>query len=198
MNDSTNNEAGPARSATPPNGPASLADLTAANRQQALAVARRHNFLGLPQVVVRGAVVAAGLALLAGASVVAANRADARVLPTPAVTVKPGPVKVPSGAVRCVGKLAVSVPVRTTTADSSGRHFAAVWIQYRVHGRAALVGYNHSDSPTVRVTGCIDPARIQGGHGPVYLIAEDAVDGRTRTVRVRFEGGRLSAGQVRL
>jgi IS5 family transposase len=186
---STGGATGASAGSTVPRSP--LATLTEHNRTRALNLAR-----GTHRAQVRSKVLRAGAVFLTAAAGVAAGvalapQAGARVLPVPVVTAKPGPVTVPSGAVRCTGKgdFHATLSVRTTRTDRKRDHHAAVYLQESQGGRARMVGYAWSQGAVTRVTVCVNPAKIEGGRGPVYLIVEDAIDGYTRPVEVRFPRG---------
>jgi hypothetical protein len=136
------------------------------------------------------------------------GKADARSLDGPPVqAVKATSAK---SKPRCAPAYRVAVPVHVTARSTAdGRFHAAVWLQERyekprkVDGkwqyfRARLIGASVSDSPVVKVSGCIDPRKVDGLGGPIYLLLNDVVDddqdaqGRIdrATVRVRFVEGR--------
>lgn len=129
----------------------------------------------------------AGLALITatvGFSAIGGEaRADtittAKVRDVPAVHAERGPVRVPSGKIRCTrpGQWHATVDVTTTRATKRGTHIASVWIQYQHGGRATLAGQAASKKLTVPVTFCITPSRVAGGYGPIRGIASDVVDG---------------------
>lgn len=181
MNDSTSAPVSISGGATPTSTRPSLGDLTEANRRAAVALSRRGSlsrWLGIPLATVAAA----------GALVVPAASAEARVLPVSVATAHEGPVRVPSGALRCTGKgdFHATLSVRTTKKDRKGDRHVAVYVQERQGGRARMVGYAWSQGTVTKVTVCVNPSRIQGGTGPVYLLVEDAVDGYTRPVALRF------------
>lgn len=170
--------------------PASLAEITEANRAAAVSAARRRDAepasARIWRYLKRTAAVGVVAALAGGGVVAASQDAEARVKYTPPLAAQRGPVTVTDGRVICEDSFHVTVPVKTTRVDAQGFHVAAVWVQEHRFGRARLLGWARSKDATVNVVGCIDPARIDGGHGPVYVIKEDVVDGRTRPVRVLF------------
>jgi len=137
------------------------------------------------------------------------GKAEARSLDGPPVTaVKVQPAKPKP---KCAEIYRVTVPVHVTTRSTAdGKFHAAVWLQERYerprfnkqtkrweYFRARLVGVGVSDSRTVKVSGCIDPRKVDGLGGPIYLLLNDVVDddqdahGRIDrgTVRVRFVEG---------
>jgi hypothetical protein len=191
------NATSPAASSAATNSPTStrpavgsLAELTEQNKAAALKLAR-----GSHRAQVRSKVYRAGAVLLTAAAGVAAGitlapQADARVLPIPVVTAQPGPVQVPSGAVRCkgAGDWHATLSVRTTRVDRKKDHHVTAYLQEHQGGRARIIGYAWSKGALTKVTVCVNPSRIAGQRGPVYVIVEDAVDGYTRPVEVRMPG----------
>lgn len=170
----------------------SLAEITVQNEAVALSVARGQTAATTSRV---GRRLAAGTGAVVAAAAFLAftpSAAEARVLPVAVATAHQGPVVVPSGAVRCKGKgdFHVTLTVRTTTKDRKGDHHVSVWVQEHQGGRARLAGYAWSTGRAVKVTACINPGRIDGARGPVYVIVEDDVDGYTRPVEVRFPGAK--------
>ncbi|GAB6901899.1 hypothetical protein [Kineosporia succinea] len=134
------------------------------------------------------ATLGAAAALAAGTMVFAGvGQAQAAVDTMPTVHAEQGPVRTPSGRVRCTGPgewhATAFVP---TTRREHGKHWAQVSIQYRHGGRATIAGTASRTSRVVPVTFCITPSKVQGGHGPIRGIATDLVDGRSRSFPISF------------
>ncbi|MBT0771789.1 hypothetical protein KIH74_22805 [Kineosporia sp. J2-2] len=119
----------------------------------------------------------------------AATIQQARVKDVPAVQATQGPIRVPSGKLRCTrpGQWHATVHVTTTGTTKAGTHIASVQVQYQHGGRSTLAGQASSKKRTVPVTFCISPSQVEGGRGPIRGIASDVMEGgHSRSFIIRF------------